>query len=163
MNDPRYQDLRETSWRRKLTAGEEAELRIWLVAHPEAKADWEAEAGLNEALGRLPATPVSSNFTARVLLAVEREMAAGSRRRASSWNWLWRPFLPRAAMATMAFCLGLLLTGAKQKELARKAQSVAAVSEVASLPSPEILRDFEAIRRLNSTPPPDEELLALLK
>ena len=43
------------------------------------------------------------------------------------------------------------------------ARSLAAVSEVASLPSPEILKDFDAIRALNRTPPADEELLALLQ
>jgi hypothetical protein len=31
------------------------------------------------------------------------------------------------------------------------------------LPSPEILQDFDTIRVLNPTPPPDEQLLALLK
>ena len=49
--------------------------RAHLAAHPEAQADWEAEAGLNDALGRLPDVAVSSNFTARVLQAVEREIA----------------------------------------------------------------------------------------
>ncbi len=79
-NDPTYNRLRELSWRRKLTGAEEAELRAWLAAHPDAQADWEAEAGLNAALGRLPDAPVPSNFTARVLQAVEREAAAELRR-----------------------------------------------------------------------------------
>ncbi|MCX6895644.1 MAG: hypothetical protein NTZ16_09145 [Verrucomicrobia bacterium] len=34
---------------------------------------------------------------------------------------------------------------------------------VASLPSPDMLKDFEAIRRLSQTPPADRELLALLQ
>jgi hypothetical protein len=42
-------------------------------------------------------------------------------------------------------------------------QSVAAVSRVSSLPSPEILKDFDAIRVSNPTPAADEELLAVLK
>jgi hypothetical protein len=43
------------------------------------------------------------------------------------------------------------------------AKSVAAISEVSSLPGPEILKDFDAIRQLTPTPPPDTELLALLQ
>ena len=41
-SDPIYDQLRELSWRRKLTGAEEARLRAWLAAHPEAQADWEA-------------------------------------------------------------------------------------------------------------------------
>jgi len=167
MNDPLYQKLRETGWRRKLTASEEAELRAWLEAHPEAKAGWKTEAGLNDILGRLPDAPVSSNFTARVLSrldGMEREIAAGSRRRESKWNWLWHPLLPKAALAAMAFCIGVFtyreVATVRQAELA---QSVATVSEVVSLPGPEILQDFEVIRQLNTAPRPDDELLALLK
>jgi anti-sigma factor RsiW len=163
MNDPRYQKLCETSWRRKLSAAEEAELRAWLAAHPEAEGDWAIEAGLNEALNRLPETPVSSNFTARVLQAVERELTAKPRRAESKWSWLWRPFLPRVALASMAFCVGLAVHhGMAVANRTRLAESVVAVSNVASLPSPEALQNFEVIRRLTPTPPPDPELLAVL-
>ena len=57
-NDPLYHQLLEQSWRRKLTDAEEAGLRAWLAAHPEAQPDWDAEAGLSEALGALPNVPV---------------------------------------------------------------------------------------------------------
>ena len=40
--DPVYQRLRETGWRRPLTAAEQAELRAWLAAHPEQQADAES-------------------------------------------------------------------------------------------------------------------------
>jgi hypothetical protein len=43
------------------------------------------------------------------------------------------------------------------------AQSIATVSDVSSLPSPEILQNFEAIRRLAPAPAPDEQLLTLLQ
>src|SRR5437667_12737472 len=81
MNDPVHNHLRELSWRRRLTSSEEAELRAWLAAHPEAQAQWEAEAGLNDALGLLPDAPLGSNFTARVLQAVQLEAAASTRHR----------------------------------------------------------------------------------
>ena len=95
MSDSLYDKLRETGWRRKLTASEEAELRAWLAAHPESRADWQVEAVLNESLGRLPDAPVPSNFTARVLQAVQRE-SVSSRRRGLAWRWSWRSLLPKA-------------------------------------------------------------------
>ena len=74
-NDPIFERWRERSWRRKLTSAEQAELRAWLAAHPEAQAEWEAEMALNDVLDQLPDAPVASNFTARAVAAVEREKA----------------------------------------------------------------------------------------
>jgi hypothetical protein len=164
-NDPIYNHLREESWRRKLTNAEEAELRTWLATHPEARADWQAEAGLNAGLGRLPDAPVPSNFTARVLQAVEREAAAELRRPQGNWlTWLWLRWLPGAALAAMVVGVGLLsfhqVQSAHRKKLV---ESVAAVSAVSSLPSPDILKDFDAIRALNPNPAPDEQLLVVLQ
>jgi anti-sigma factor RsiW len=164
-NDPIYNQLRELSWRRTLSASEEAELRKWLAAHPEAQADWEAETGLNAALGRLPDVPVPGNFTARVLQAVEREAATELRRSHGNWlTWLWLRWLPKAAFAAIAVGAGLLsyhqVQAAHRKKLV---ESVAAVSAVASLPSLDILKDFDAIQASNPTPAPDEQLLTVLQ
>ena len=164
-HDPIYSHLRELSWRRKLSDAEEAELRNWLAAHPEAEADWQAEAGLNAGLGRLADVPVPSNFTARVLQAVEREAVADLRRPQGKWlTWLWLRWLPKAAFAAVIVGVGLLsfhqLQAAHRKKLV---ESVAAVSAVSSLPGSDILRDFDAIRALNPTPAPDEQLLAVLQ
>lgn len=162
-DNPLSNPLREQSWRRKLSPDETAELRAWLAAHPEARDDWEAEAGLTEVLGRLPDAPLASNFTARVLRAVEREAGVQPRRAAAGWKqpgW-WLKWLPRTAFAAVALTAGLIgvQTVRDHRRAEEYRQSVAAVSEVASLPSPEILQDFEAIRHLNETPGPDEELL----
>jgi len=162
-DDPIYNRFRELSWRRRLTEAEEAELRAWLETHPEARTDWEAEARLGEALGQLPDAPVPGNFTARVLQAVEREAAAEScrpQRRLSSWlRWL-----PKAAFAASVLATGvvscLLIENAERKRLV---ESVAVVAGVTSLPSPEILQDFDAIRMSNPAATPDEELLAVLQ
>ena len=135
-HDPAYNQLRELNWRRKLTAAEEAELRACLAANPEALEEWKTDAALGEVLDRLPEAPMPSNFTARVLQTVERETA--ERARAPRWSWSWRVLLPRAAV-------------------------VVAVLGAQPPPNPQDLADFEAIRRLNKMPPPDEELLALLK
>jgi len=162
-NDPTYNRLRELSWRRKLTDAEEAELRAWLEAHPEARADWEAEAGLAAALGRLPDAPVPGNFTARVLQAVEREAAAELRQPEWRMRW-WLRWVPKTAFAASVVAAGLVSYLLVQKaERQRLVESVAVVADVSSLPSPEVLQDFDAIRVSNPTVTPDEELLAALK
>jgi hypothetical protein len=164
-NDPIYNRLRELSWRRKLTGAEEAELRAWLAARPEAQADWDTEARLNAALGRLPDVPVPSNFTARVLQMVEREAAAELRQVERKWQF-WRRlrWLPKTAFTATVVGAGMLsclvIQDAQRKKLV---ESVAAVSAVSSLPGPEILKDFDAIRASNPTPLPDEQLLAALQ
>jgi len=163
-DDPLYHHLREQRWRRPLTPSEQEQLRAWLAKHPEAQGDWEAESGLENLLGRVPNFPVPSNFTARVLQAVEREEVAQARGLSSTWWRLPRLWLPKAAVAALILCGG----GLSYHELvtahrSRLAKSVVAVSDVSSLPSPEILTNYDAILCLNQTPAADEHLLALLK
>lgn len=165
MNDP--EKLRETGWRRRLMPSEEAEWRASFSAQPEAQADLELESVLTEHLNRLPNVPVASNFTARVLGSVEAEIKADSLKKARG-RWTWRLLMPRAAFAlsgALTVIAVVSLVSHQQRANARQemAQSVAAVSSVASLPSPEVLQDFEAIRRLNFTPAPDDQLLALFQ
>src|SRR6185295_5062007 len=64
---------------RPLTAQVEARLRAHLAANPQAQLVWEEEAGLTRWLNRLPDAPFASNFTARVMRAVERESYRRSR------------------------------------------------------------------------------------
>ena len=164
-NDPIYNQLRERSWRRRLTGAEEAQLRAWLAAHPEAQADWEAEAGLNAALGRLPDVPVPSNFTTRAVQAAEREAAAGLRQ--PGWKWWGWPrlrWLPRVALTATVVSTGvvsfLVIQDVQRKNLG---EGLAVVSLVSSLPGPDILKDFDAIRASNPTPTADEKLLTALQ
>ena len=158
-----YERIREQGWRRPLSPAEKAELSAWLDAHPEAQADWEAEAGLNQALERLPQAPVPSNFTTRVMQAVERE--TGRRNQAPrSWIGVWRRWMPRAALAVLL--VGVALLSHQRIEHARRvemAQSLATVADISSLPSPLILKDFDAILALDHAPVADEELLTLLQ
>jgi anti-sigma factor RsiW len=165
-HDPVYNRLLETSWRRELTDAEQAELRAYLAANPEAQADWSAESLLNAGLRRLPNAPVPSNFTARVLQTVGRESAAAERNRprATSRFWWWKVLVPRAAVALVVVAAGWFGFGrykaAQREELAK---NLAAVAAVQAPPSREELQDFEAISRLSLTPAADEELLALNK
>jgi anti-sigma factor RsiW len=165
MNDPNK--LREISWRRKLTAAEAEELRAWLAEHPEAQAtqaDLEVESALTESLGRMPDAPVSTNFTARVLQEVQREVERQVKRDgavARRSGWSWHAFLPRAALATMAFGLGMIYYAQHRAERRTElAHSIVQVSTVAAVPGPAALENFDAVSGLSEG---DPSLLALLQ
>jgi len=164
MNESDFNDLKSRG--RKLTAAEEADLRAWLADHPDQQADWETESRLSEILGRLPDVPVPGNFTARVLQAVEREQMAAGKPQKSRAKWFFRLLVPRLAVA--AVVLGVALFGYRNQEhkaaqREQLVQGVQVVAGVATLPSPEILQDFDTIRQMSSTPGADPELIALMK
>ena len=158
-NEPLQNSLRELLWRRKLTDAE----RVGLDTQPEMQADLEIESRLSEVLARLPDAPVPSNFTARVLQAVERE-SARPRAISWSWSWAWRVFVPRAAVAAVVIAFaGLGIHGyelnAHRAALAKKVVLMAAAQP---MPSVDALKNFNAIQRM-SQPHADDELLALLR
>jgi negative regulator of sigma E activity len=160
--DPIYERLRELSWRRKLSATEESELREWLAKHAEAQESLDLEAGLTEALGKMRDVPVASNFTARVLQAVERETTAearGERGRGNLWRRLPR-WLPRMVSAAVVLIAGVF---AYQHSVEAKHKASAQMVAEIRLPDPQILMNFDAIRVVSQTPAPDEQLLALFK
>ncbi len=163
MNDP-FTKLLEASWQRELTPAEQTKLRAWLAAHPEARPDWETDAALSRALHRLPDVPVPSNFTARVLQAVELEQAAQQRATKTKPARSWLAWLPKVALATVFVVMSLMgFREASYQRGQRFARSLKTVTAVATLPGPEVLQDFEAIQQLSPTRPPDTELLALLQ
>jgi len=148
-------NLRESLWRRQPTDAERAGLR----ARPELA----AEARLTDALAKIPDAPVASNFTARVMDAIEREerMAA----RSSGWQWSWRSLIPRLAVTAAI----LVFTGvsvqryeasSQRQEMAR---SVAMVASAKSVPSVEVLENLEVIQRMTQSAHADGELLADLQ
>ena len=157
-----HSKLRESSWRRKLTETEQAGLRAYLAANPDARADWEMESVLNAALTRLPDAPVPSNFTVRVLQAVEREEA---RPHGWSWRWNWHTLVPRVAFAAVVITFtGLALYHHEiYSQRAALARSVAFVTGGQPAPSPEALENFDAIRRMSQPQHADDELLALMQ
>jgi negative regulator of sigma E activity len=159
--DPVYQRLREIGWRRKLKDAEQAELRAWLAAHPEAETEVASDTALNEALGRLPQASVPSNFTARVMQAIEREAAAERPPQVTAW-W-WRRFVPRLATAMVVLLAGVLFYRhsevQKREELA---EGLALVAGAAPLSDVTVLEDFDAIRSMTiETAAADEGLLAM--
>ena len=116
---------------------------------------------LRKLLSRLPDAPVSSNFTARVMRAVELEDA----RRARQWNfltWNWHALLPRVAVtAAVVLFAGFAFhqheIGSRRAEIDNSVMLVAKVKA----PSVDALQNFEAIRRMSQPAHADEELLAL--
>jgi len=168
MNEQDYNQLRESGWRRRLTSAEQAELQEYLAAHPIAREEWHGEAALNDLLESLPAAPpVASNFTARVLQAAQLEATVIHRERTYGW-WparIFRSWLPKAAIAGVL--VGSVFIGYhEQQEHARAAlaRNVIEVTAAVSASDPDLMQDFEPIRRLsNPQPKADTELLALLK
>jgi len=142
----------EALWRRTLSDSERAALR--------AQPDLELEARLTEALTQPPDAPVPSNFTARVLDAIEREEKRSAR---SRWNW--RQLFPRIAVAAAV----LVLAGISfqryeaNQQRAALAQEVASVTARQPLPSLEALENLDVIQRMGASNHADGELLAALQ
>jgi negative regulator of sigma E activity len=113
-------------------------------------------------LTRLPDAPVPSNFTARVMQAVELEDARRPHR-GNFFSRNWHALLPRfAAAAAVAMVAGFVFyqQGISNRRAAL-VKSVALVAQAQPLPSVEALQNFDAIRRMNQPVHADEGLLAL--
>jgi anti-sigma factor RsiW len=161
MNGPNDNALWEAVLRgRRLSTSEEEALEARLARTPGMPERLEDELALNQALERLPDAPVSSNFTAQVLLAVQREQRRRETRPARPW---WSEIFSLRWGRRLAFA-GLVLGAtflvmqqqrqSAREELARQFQGLEGV------PSIEALQDFEAIRRLGGEAGSvDEELL----
>jgi hypothetical protein len=118
------------------------------------------EEQLRRLLSRLPDAPVASNFTARVLQAIEFE-----EKRHSRWAFFrlsWRVFVPRFMGTALVFGLAIITfhqheVTAQRRELANNVALVA----TQPMPSLDALKNFDAIQRMSQTAHPDNELLAL--
>ena len=145
--------LSEALWRRKLSETERAALR--------GRPELELEARLTGMLANLPAAPLASNFTARVLQQIEREEARAISARNRKWNW--RRLWPRVAFASAVLvCAGVIFQKHELKsEHVLLAKNVAAVAVAQPPPSVDALNNFDAIRRMSQRA--DGELLALMQ
>lgn len=115
---------------------------------------------MRELLSRLPDAPVASNFTARVLQAIEAEEMRRSRWHLMGWDW--RGFFPRITVTAAA--AGIAVVAFYQHDLSVQRQKIGQdVYAVASQPMPsvEALKNFDAIQRMGQSARPDEDLLAL--
>ena len=92
--NPLDQRLREVISRRPLTEAEQAELDVWLSAHPEARTDWELELALSKTLERDSAPKAPSNFTARIFQEIERGQKISRPGRTTVRGGWWRALEP---------------------------------------------------------------------
>ena len=176
MNRSDRHELIQNALQGRLTAEEQRRFEESLTADPEFRAAYDEERALEQLIEALPAAPVASNFTARVMQEVQRETKRGSERR-SWWRWSWRPAL---ATSILAIAVGGLFYQ-QQRKAAREelAESLSQFSEVTSslaaaasaAPEPEIeypplppvtiLEDFQAIQHLAHMPAEQEQDLEL--
>lgn len=162
MNAAQFKDLLALRHKRPLTPAEQARLDEWLAAHPADRLRWQEEAALARALRNQPAPPASSNFMARVWQGIEADERAGARRTPRGW-FRWPSLAQQFAALTLVCVLSaLVLQGRRPRSPAQVARSVEQVATLARVPDFAVLKDFEAIRRLNAVSA-DVELLAALE
>jgi len=110
-------------------------------------------------LSRLPGPIPASNFTARVLQAIELEELRRSRSRFFSWRIL----VPRAAFG--AFVVLAAAWGVHEHTLSIQrralARNVFEIVQTRPVPSVDALNNFDVIQRMSQPVRADDELLAL--
>ncbi len=155
---PISDELRELLWRRPLSEAEQ----LRSGDRPETRAELEREARLNAALEQLPTAQVPSNFTARVLQAIDMEEARPATR---GWRWALPRWVPR--LAVTAAVMAVSAVSWRHYEVVQQrtalARSVAAVTANAPLPGVEAWKNFDAIKRMGQAQRADDELLALMQ
>lgn len=170
MNDVRKDELTKLSMRHELSPEEQSRLEAHFAAHPEFRHAWEEERALSRAIQSLPDVPVSSNFTAQVMLALDAESRSVTRRSLRSRLWVPRLW-PRLGLSALALGI-VVLGGQKWYETNRQERYVRdvsfAASDLAAMPNAELLlRDFDAIRELGQlstvAASSDDELLRVLQ
>lgn len=176
MSEHEQNELWEKSLRGQLTPKEQAQLESWLAGRPDLRAEWEDEVALCQVVRQLPDAPVSSNFTSLVLQAVELEQRQTQRAEAAGKSgfvyWL-RKHLVQLTASTAVVALAAVLALRQHQPDAitdsrqEMAEQMKEMAKVAPVPSVDVLKDFEAIRRLSLTTQnsaePDLELLAALQ
>ncbi|HOX02899.1 MAG TPA: hypothetical protein P5555_10725 [Candidatus Paceibacterota bacterium] len=160
--------LRDDSLRRAPSAEEIRRLESWLAGHPEQRAQWESDLQVGQWLRELPDPPVSPGFVPKIMAALDRPSAAGSRRLdlLSFWR-LWLPPLRWAAASAAAAILlaSAAFIGYRHHQSQTRVEIARSVAQISDFPlSLDLLSDFDVIRRLDpAAVPVDEELLAALQ
>jgi len=165
MNESDYMKLREEAWRRPLTADEKSRLQSYWLVHAESQHDWEEEAALTQLLARAPDAPLSSNFTARVIQAIELEQLRAQRKGSFALQRL-RSWLPRLAITGLVVGLGAFgYQEYRQHELQQKTRYLDTLAvAAATFPDAKMWDDFDAIVSLapSISPAKNEVLWAAL-
>jgi len=151
-------EQREKLWRRPPGGQPDAAIK--------GQPDAELEASLTDALARMPDQPVPSNFTARVLDAIDREEASAVRSHGRRWSW--RVLWPRLAMGTALLLfagIGVQRYEVVQEHRAEVANSlrVMASASTTAVPDVDALKNFDAIQRMGQSAHADTDLLVALQ
>lgn len=158
MKPQRAEQLLDTAARRRLTASERAEWETWLGENASDRTSWEEEMRLNRVLGTLIKIPISSNFTSRVLAALDRELREEERSRAQWRRWLpwlrWRWQWALGSVAVLLLAVVTIQHGQSLQERKDVVRSAEMLAEAGHLPSLEMLQDFDAIYALPGGPLP---------
>jgi len=120
------------------------------------------ESRLTKVLNQLPGASVPSNFTARVLDAIDREEAADARPRI--WALNWRRLLPRVAVVAVALIVAGLSVQ-RYETVTYRASLARTVAMVTTAPPPSVdaLENLDAIQRMGQSAHADGDLLADLQ
>lgn len=170
MNPPELDQLIDLARRRMLSAEEQVRLDQLLAAAPGAWPERDEELALSRLLAGLPDAPLASNFSARVMQAIDLADARAARDAVDTGpNWWPRRWFGRLAWATAAVAVsGFSWLQYQNWQRAETARSLQVITEVASVPSVEALKDFDVIQSFASVPPAmdiagDQELLNALQ
>ncbi len=159
MTNPNRKQAMETIWRRELTTEERARLEKQLTGDEGGLRFIEEEEALSRLLKSLPDAPLSTNFTARVMMAVRSERArTASVFRVPGGEVLWRlcgslrhSWVAQSTAAGLALAISLsTYYGLKSYRSHQLAQTLAAVTKEGGMPEIEVLKDFDAIRHFGS-------------
>jgi anti-sigma factor RsiW len=160
MNDAMFEVLLALRHKRPLTPDEQARLDGWLAAHPADRARWTEEAALSAALHRLSQPPVPSNFIARIWQDIEAAERKARTVETSAIGWFrWPSLAQQFALVVLVLAAGVVFQGRRARSPVQVARSIEQVATFTRVPSVELLKDFEAISRLNQASA-DVELLA---
>jgi anti-sigma factor RsiW len=164
MREDNYKELQELNWRRRLSAAELAEVRKFLAGQPRAAEEWEREEALSRLLEQLPAAPVSSNFTTRVLATVRNSEAKHATPERPVAPWIFRSWWARLAAGVVMVGVGFFsFREYAVSHRTQEAHELVAASRLAALPPMEWLNDFDTIQRLDKVKVADDDLLSMLE
>lgn len=158
MKSDELNDLMDKARRRVLHPDDRKRVEQLLEADPAAWPDWKEDMALTQLLDGIPDAPVATNFTSRVMQAVALEDSRTKPRGIPlTLYWLTHSWFARLGIVTSVAIAAVLGWQQNQKwERAALAESMVTISEVAAVPSVEILKDFEVIQSLGAVPPAAE-------
>jgi anti-sigma factor RsiW len=149
MNEDSFNQMLEIAARRRLTVAEEAELQQHIAIRPDRQACWEEEMALNHALDQLPDSAISSNFTSRVMQAIDLEERQAERKK--QWpilEWLGSIRLAKAGIMGALVVFAGLATYQQYRlnvQSSEVAEDLVTLAKSSKIPSIQMLKDFDAI------------------